>query len=330
MNAAINSVLGTLFLILAFATVFLMYRLWGYPFDKLARKSAAPPGLMRLHRVMGVAYLLIYIVLMTQMVPRLWTYQVEFPARTVAHIFFGITIGVILLVKLSILRFFRHFEEWMPVLGTLLLLCTIMLTTLSIPFAVREQVLSSQALGGHAASQENLARLVTLLPNAGFPDGTNLENLATQNALREGRSVLVTQCTVCHDMRTVLLRPRTPSDWWQTVKRMMDKPNPSGIITERQSQTVTAYLIAITPDLQVSAQEKRQAQTATTTTSSGDPKALFEKTCSQCHAANLTDAHDFKTDPVNALVQRMVTNGLKASDADLETIRQYITATFVK
>ena len=121
MNAAINAILGTLFLILAFGTVFLMYRLWGYPFDKVKHKSAAPPGLMRLHRMMGYAYFLIYLVLMAQMVPRLWTYQVEFPARTVVHIVCGILIGVVLILKLSILRFYRHFEEWMPVLGTSLL-----------------------------------------------------------------------------------------------------------------------------------------------------------------------------------------------------------------
>ena len=73
-----------------------------------------------------------------QMVPRLWEYQVEFPARTVAHFMLGFTIGVILLLKVSILRWFRHFEEWMPVLGVGLLTCTVLLSALSLPFVFRE------------------------------------------------------------------------------------------------------------------------------------------------------------------------------------------------
>jgi hypothetical protein len=44
---AITLILGLLFLVTAFASVFLMFHLWGYPFDKATRTSAAPPGLMR-------------------------------------------------------------------------------------------------------------------------------------------------------------------------------------------------------------------------------------------------------------------------------------------
>lgn len=68
---------------------------------------------MWLHRGLGYAFVVLYVV-MWRMVPRLWTYQVELPARSVAHLLLGFTIGFLLLVKISILRFFRHFEEWMP------------------------------------------------------------------------------------------------------------------------------------------------------------------------------------------------------------------------
>ena len=42
---------------------------------------------------MGYAYLTIYVVLMVQMIPRLWQYQVELPARTVVHLSMGGLIG---------------------------------------------------------------------------------------------------------------------------------------------------------------------------------------------------------------------------------------------
>ena len=108
MDVLISAGLGMTFLIVGVAAVFLMYHLWGYPFDKVGKRSAAPPGLMRLHRVLGWVYVIIYIVMMVEMVPRLWSYQVEFPARTVIHLCLGMTIGIILLVKISILRWFRR------------------------------------------------------------------------------------------------------------------------------------------------------------------------------------------------------------------------------
>ena len=322
MNAAINSILGTLFLLLAFGTVFLMFRLWGYPFDKVKHQSAAPPGLMRLHRLMGVAYLLIYVILMAQMVPRLWTYQVEFPARTVLHIVCGILIGMVLILKISILRFFRHFEEWMPALGTSLLVLTVVLTSLSIPFAVRAQG------DGRTFSPENLERVKTLLPQAGFASEVKLETLASARSLDAGRQAMVTQCAICHDLRTVLLRPRPPVDWLQTVVRMAEKPNPSGIISELEQQRIVAYLVAITPDLQSSLQTKRQQATQVSGGTNGDPQAVFESTCSQCHPSNLIKSHDFKKDPSKALLERMIVNGLKASKADLETVLAHLDQTF--
>ena len=90
-----NAVLGLIFWGLSVVATFLMYHLWGYPFDHETHKSDAPPGLMRLHRVIGYLYGLIYVILMWQMVPRLWNYQIEFPARTVAHLMLGMTVGVI-------------------------------------------------------------------------------------------------------------------------------------------------------------------------------------------------------------------------------------------
>ena len=71
------------------------------------------------------------------MVPRLWEYQIELPARKVIHAEMGICIGVILITKLSIIRWFQHFGKSLPALGFLLLLCTLILATLSIPHALR-------------------------------------------------------------------------------------------------------------------------------------------------------------------------------------------------
>ena len=323
MSTATSTILGLVFLGLGNASVFLMYKLWGYPFDHETRTSAAPKSLMFVHRAIGYAYLILYIFMMWHMVPRLWNYQVELPPRTVAHLMLGITIGVLLLVKISILRFFRHFEEAMPYIGTALLICTYLLIGLSVPFTLRESALRVKS---DVFSDASLQRTHTRLQMAGLPPDAPLDKLATRRKLREGQDVLLKKCVQCHDLRTILARPRTPPDWVRTVDRMAIKPIIGEPITLEDQWTVSAYLIAITPELQVSAKEQRkqrmqvnQAQNAlavltnpdevadevivnpgevivnpdeveereeTTAEDTYDPEAareLFEITCSLCH-----------------------------------------------
>ena len=81
-----TALLGGLFLALALLATGLMFQYWGYPYDEQRRKSACPRWKMNIHRGVGIAYAVVYVLLMIEMVPRLWEYQVEFPARTVAHI----------------------------------------------------------------------------------------------------------------------------------------------------------------------------------------------------------------------------------------------------
>jgi len=254
MLISVTATLGVVFLLLAFVSTYLMFRFWGYPYDKERRKSACPQWKMNIHRAVGYSYAAIYVVMMSQMVPRLWEYQVEFPARTVAHIMLGLTIGVLLMIKISILRWFRHFEEWIPAIGVGLLTCTVLLSGLSLPFVVREQAIASAE---ETFSHENRVRVRRLLATAGFPEGTDLDRLSGARELRHGRRVLLEECTFCHDLRTAISRPRTPADWVRTVQRMAEKPNIGPHIRPEEAHAAAAYLVAITPELQRSAKSKR-------------------------------------------------------------------------
>ena len=257
MSTGTSTILGLVFLGLGNASVFLMYKLWGYPFDHETRTSAAPKSLMFIHRAIGYAYLILYIFMMWHMVPRLWNYQVELPPRTVAHLMLGITIGVLLLVKISILRFFRHFEEAMPYIGTSLLICTYLLIGLSVPFTLQESALRIRS---NVFSEASLQRTHTRLQMAGLSPDAPLDKLATRRKLRDGQDVLLKKCVQCHDLRTILARPRTPPDWVRTVERMAIKPIIGEPISLEDEWTVSAYLIAITPELQISAKERRKQQ----------------------------------------------------------------------
>jgi len=345
MDVVLSASLGILFLVLGFTTVFLMYHLWGYPFDEVKKLSSAPPSLMRLHRILGYMFVLLYIVMMIEMVPRMWHYQVEWPARTVAHMMFGMSIGIVLLIKLSILRFFRHFEEWMPVLGTLLLGLTITLSALSMPHAFREMVLAREAAGGDVFSEDNRARVAKLLPAAGLPEEAPLGELATVGSLQAGRSVLLRKCVVCHDLKTILTRPRSPSDWVNTVERMAIKPAFTAPISELEQWQASAYLIAISRELQRSARERRQAgldKQSAQQAQTADPAApaapideaqalaTFERVCSQCHElADIEKNPPHTADEVAAVIKRMITdNDMQAEKTELQQIEWYMTKKF--
>lgn len=355
---------GFLFLALAFAATFLMFHLWGYPFDKEARKSEAPQWLMNVHRGIGYAFFIVYLIMMWEMVPRMWNYQVEFPPRTVAHIILGLSIGVILIVKISILRWFRHFEEWMPYLGLALLLCTVLLVGLSLPFVLKERALAAGGPGGSAFSDANRTRVERLLGTAGFPEGTDLAALSSEDSLRSGREVLLDECRFCHDLRTAISRPRTPKDWVRTVDRMRAKPTLGPTIDEAEGQAVTAYLVAITPALQQSAKAQRVGASAKDETrkalekmtgedeppAGGEPgagaeptgepppaavdlakaKEVYEEECSLCHdLSDVDDAPPKTLEEVDEVIARMVENGLEVEASDLELIKAHLVATFV-
>ncbi|MGA2581877.1 MAG: cytochrome c [Tepidisphaeraceae bacterium] len=349
MSALTNTILGMAFLVLAIAATFLMYHLWGYPFDHEKLKSSAPPRLMLLHRILGYGYVSIYVILMTQMVPRLWRYQVEFPARTVLHIAFGMLIGVLLIIKIAIVRYFKHLEgALVPFLGTSLLICTVLVLGLSVPFSLRLLYVERHAPGGSAFGEENLQRVSMLLSHAQLPGDVPLAELVTPEGLHMGQSVLMTGCLQCHDLRTVLAKPRTPDEWIDVVRRMSQRSSALQPITAREQQYVIAYLVAISPELRLGvADERGQEQShamaqeiakniATEPAPVGeinlaDSRRVFEISCVQCHALTLVEQHPPRSQKqAEELVNRMVDNGLDLPDADLQKIIFYLKTTYAK
>ncbi len=331
MDTWFNVTLGLLFLGLGLANTLLMFHLWGYPYDHATRRSSAPRALVLTHRAAGYAFLLIYLYLMSEMLPRIWHYQIELPARSVMHLTLGLGIGTILLVKISIVRFFKHLESTLiPALGTALLVFTALLVGLSVPFVFKEQYLSQQAFGTVLAP-DNLARLRLLLPRAGFPPEADVEALTSVPGLQKGRGILLGKCVQCHDLRTVLARPKPPDAWLQTVNRMADRAVIGKPIGREERWQVAAYLVAISPELQQALVARREQELKSEQTQeavrrlpsdlSFDPataKQTFETKCVQCHALPKVEAGS--VEEVKELVARMTGNGLTASSEELAQV----------
>ncbi|TVS13656.1 MAG: hypothetical protein EA424_21210 [Planctomycetaceae bacterium] len=295
------------------------------------------------HRMFGYVFLAIYVVLMVQMVPRLWMYQIEFPARTVLHIGLGMAIGTALLLKIAIVRFFRRLDRSLvPTLGTSLLVSSVVLIGFSVPAAFREAWATARLF-----TPENVQRVSDLLGQTGL-EPAECQRLAQPESLRAGQRVLRQDCIACHDLRTVLARPRTPESWRQTVRRMADRTTMLNPLEEEPQWLVTAYLIAVSPQLQQSAQrlsgqqqrreQSRQAAEALVEEPEEpiayDARAaqqLFEYKCAQCHSLALVDyvPPDSK-EAARQIVLSMVDEGMEATEAELSQLVRYLTETFAQ
>ena len=362
---SLNAILGIAFFISGTAATFLMYHCWGYPYDKEKHKSSAPESLVFTHRLLGYIYLGIYVYLMVQMVPRMWNYQVELPARTVVHLACGMLIGAILFAKIMIVRFFKHLEgPLIPFLGTTLWLCTCLVVFLSIPFSMRESFLHSQALPDSAARAENLKRVSQSLQDIGLTEEALLNETASTNGLTLGREVLLNQCTKCHDLRHVLAKNRTASKWRSTVTRMAGLSTTLAPIDEAQQWQVTAYLIAISPDLVETAKKKRKEIKAANQTNNAlktaiaqsgnsggaDPsvpgatgssapqnynateaRKLYEKKCSQCHGLEDVENYNFvdDNDAEETLTRMTNERGMEATEQELGFLLHLLKTEFV-
>jgi hypothetical protein len=257
MSTTLSTWLGIAFLVLAISSVILQAWLWGPQYwDSVNKRSLAPLRWVRVHRTIGYTYAAIYVFMMWQMVPRLWQYQFELPARSILHAIAAICLGVILVSKIAILRFFRHFEAAMPKFGFGLLLCTVVLTALSVPYAVRAQDLS-----GAATDPKNLERVERILTELNLGGPARSKQLVARTSLERGRQVLIRKCILCHDTRTILMKPRTGQGWLDIVRRMAEKPSVFGEpIVEDDIAPATAYLVAITPRIQKSLKDKRTVE----------------------------------------------------------------------
>ncbi len=353
MTALNNALLGVTFMIVAAVAMLIMFRVWAFPYDHERHRSQAPKGLILVHRLLGYAFIVIYVYLMFRMVPRMWTYQIELPARTVAHLATGFTIGALLVAKIVVVRFYKHMEAKLaPFLGTALFVCTVLLMGLALPIVFREYLLGSQALSGEAFEKKNLHRIKEYLPKTGLSDNELIQELSTREGLMAGREVLKRRCTQCHDLRTVLARPRTPSVWRETVRRMANRSTVLQSITEREQWQVTAYLIAISPTLQKTLKQRRSLDLGAAQTQDalrdaealasnpeflksspyvpGSARAVFEVHCGQCHELSQVEQQPPRSDSqIIALIGRMVRNGLRADKVELVEIIRYLRATYV-
>jgi hypothetical protein len=211
--------LGLAMAVIAIANALLMAWLWSFPMkpDPGGRDphgvSTAPRSWTNVHRALGYIFVLIYVVLLFEMVPRLWEFRV-FSAITVIHALLGGIVGVILAIKIAIIRSFQRFGGWLPLLGG--------------------------SLAGTAVVMNGIAIVPAWIALRPFS--------ALSPELAAGRDVVAAKCFQCHGASTIVSE-REDSRKWDNLTRKMQRfseriPGKTRI-TDEERMAASAYLFSI-------------------------------------------------------------------------------------
>lgn len=122
---------------IAIVNAVLMAWLWRFPMvpDPAGRDphgvSSAPRFPTNVHRALGYVFALAYVALLFEMVPRAWEFRVATPV-SVVHGILGVAIGVILAIKIAIIRRYQRFGHRLPWIGGALAVTTLVVSALGI------------------------------------------------------------------------------------------------------------------------------------------------------------------------------------------------------
>jgi hypothetical protein len=211
-----NFAMGSAFVAIGVTAAVLQYWLWSFPMatDPTGRDpngvTTAPKFWRYLHRALGYVFVVLYLLLAVQMVPRIWRFdEAAWTPGAIAHAVLGLSILPVLMVKVSILRFWQRHGKKLPLLGTLLGVLAIGTVALVVP-----------------------------------------SYLKVSSGPEPGRSLVAERCYSCHASSRILSEDGDFGDWLKTLEDMsenaedMRRPDP----VRGDARTLAEYLSRIRPD----------------------------------------------------------------------------------
>jgi mono/diheme cytochrome c family protein len=194
----------------------LMAWLWRFPMvpDPTGRRpegvSSSPVFWQNVHRGLGYVFVLVYLALLVEMVPRTWAFRTASPGAVV-HGVLGALVGVLLVFKIAVVRHVPAVDRFGPRLPW-------------IGGALAAATLAVVALG--VVPAWTVVQPLTELP----PD------------LDRGRDLVAVRCVQCHGASTIW---GGDDDWDETTREMQEfsREIPGKTeITEPERVLIAAYL----------------------------------------------------------------------------------------
>jgi hypothetical protein len=215
-HPATNFALGAALIAVGVIAAILQYWLWTFPMspDPTGRDpngvTSAPKFWRYTHRVLGYVFVLIYLMLAVQMVPRIWRFdEAAWTPTAIAHAATGLAILPILISKVAILRLWKKHGKKLPLFGSGLAILA-------------------------------LASLGLVAP----------KYLKVASGPEPGKSLVGERCYSCHAASRILSKDGDGRDWLNVLEDMtenaeeMRRPDP----VRNDAQTFAEYLSRIRPN----------------------------------------------------------------------------------
>ncbi len=252
-----KSLLSIFIVLSALAAMFTMFELFGRE-----EKRFSAEGLRKLHKINGMAFLMLCFVISYFCLKVLAGTHAELSSRAVFHSVLSISVIMLLMLKIVINRFYRQFYDQLKSIGLVLALLTFGMagtsggyyllvtgfgTDLTIDRVIRK---AEKAEEMKPAEMETEAEQV-----ARFTVKTDDESI------NRGRALYESNCTTCHDPRSddtivgpghkgilntpmlpVSKRPATPENIRKQLKSPYRKMPVFDYLTEAEVSNIIAYL----------------------------------------------------------------------------------------
>jgi len=215
MNPLTSTILSGIFLLIGAAAVYFMM-------TKMGRKEIPHPDrYTRLHKWSGWVFVVLFLVLFVFMLERIENYYEEASPRITFHVVLSVALFLLILIKVSIPRYFKMLGKHLFFLGTAVYLTAFTLVTITAGYYIIWNY-----------EQE------PYISHADFPEHLKDVDL--------GKELFILRCSTCHLLKNIM-KPRSREAWEKVVNEMVKIAEPR--ITADEANQILHYLYAVlTPE----------------------------------------------------------------------------------
>jgi uncharacterized protein YjeT (DUF2065 family) len=208
MEPLLSVILSSFFLILGAVAVYTMASVYG------GRTISNPRTYIVIHRIIGWLFAVLFVVMFVLMLQRGEEYWEAASPRVNTHITLAVSLILLLVLKVTIPRFFPKLNKNLLFLGITVYLMSFILVGVT---------------GGYY--------LMRKLQHAPYISHANLEPNMLDETL--GRELFIEKCATCHVLESIMA-PRSPKAWEKVVNDMMALGEPR--IAEGEANIILNYL----------------------------------------------------------------------------------------
>lgn len=210
MDPLISTIFSGVFLVIGGAAVYFMMA-------KMGRKELVHPDrYIVLHKWFGWIFVVLFLVLFVSMLERIESYYEESSPRITFHVVLSVALFLLILIKISIPRFFRMLGKHLFALGLAVYLTAFTLVTITAGYYIIWQYKEEP-----------------YIYHADIPEHIKDINL--------GKELFIVKCSTCHLLENIM-QPRSVESWEKIVNEMVKIAEPR--ITLDEANQILHYLNA--------------------------------------------------------------------------------------